>query len=205
MANTYSPFGFRQLRRLDGGAPTAGFDMLTIAASDTSTIFTGDPVVDSAGSPYVTAASSDISQIRGIFMGCEYYSAPLARMTWAPYFPGAVGSIASSSPDVRCWVCTDPDMLYIAQGSTSGVIGSTTINRNIGMVVQSSLANTLTGQSFAALASSTIGSTSTLPWRIYDLYSNYAPPGTNGTDNASAGNIVVVVANNWDRKNLTGA
>lgn len=201
MANTQAPFGFRQLRRLDGGSPTAGFDRLFLASSDTSTIFTGDPVVTSATGPYVTAASSGISQIRGVFMGCEFYSATFNQIRWSPFFPG---SVATGGADVQCWVCTDPEMLYIAQGSTSGVIGSTTVNLNIGMTVNSSLASTLTGQSVAVLTSSTIGSTNTLPWRIYDLYSNYAPPGSNGTDNTSAGNIVVVAPNNWDRTNLTG-
>mgnify|MGYP001561537960 CR=1 FL=1 len=32
-----------------------------------------------------------------------------------------------------------------------------------------------------------------------DFYSNVAPPGTNGTDNASAGNIVIVAPNSFDR------
>lgn len=202
MANTQAPFGFRQLRRFDGGSPTAGFDRLFIVSSDTSTIFTGDPVADSATPPYVTAVASGISQIRGIFMGCEYYSAAVGRVVWSPYFPGSVGA-STGVGDTQCWVCTDPEMLYIAQASTSGVISSTYVNRNIGMVINSSLASTLTGQSVAVLASSTVGSTSTLPWRVVDLYSNYAPPGVNGTDNASAGNIVVVAPNNWDRTNRT--
>ena len=201
MANTQAPFGFRQLRRFDGGAPTAGFDRLFLASSDPSTIFTGDPVVTATTGPYVTAASTGNSQIRGIFMGCEYYSAAFNQIRWSPYYPGP---IATGGADVQCWVCTDPEMLYIAQGSTSGVIGSTTVNLNIGFTVNSSLGNTMSGVSAAVLASSTISSTLGLPFRISDLYSNYAPPGTNGTDNTSAGNIVVVAPNNWDRSNLTG-
>ncbi len=203
MANTTAPFGFRQLRRFDGGAPTAGFDRLFIASSDTSLIFTGDPVVTSATGPYVTAASSGSSQVRGIFMGCEYYSAAFNQIRWSPYFPG---SVATGGPDVQCWVCTDPEMLYIAQGSTAGgVIGSTTVGLNIGFTTGvSSQGSTLTGVSAVSLNAATISSTQTLPWRIVDLYSNYAPPGVNGTDNTSAGNIVVVAPNNFDRKNLTG-
>lgn len=202
MANTTAPFGFRQLRRLDGGAPTAGFDRLFIASSDANPIFTGDPVVDQTTGPYITAASSGSSQVRGIFMGCEYYSAAFNQIRWSPYFPGSV----ATGQDVQCWVCTDLEMLYIAQGSTAGgVIGSTTVNLNIGFTTGvSSQGNTLSGISAVTLNAATISATNTLPFRIYDLYSNYAPPGTNGTDNTSAGNIVVVAPNNFDRNNLTG-
>lgn len=201
MANTLAPNGFRQLRRQEGGSPTAGFDTLTIASSDPTALYTGDPVVTSATGPYVTAASSGISQIRGIFMGCEYYSPALQRKTWSASFPGSVQT-SSGTNDVTAWVCTDPHFLWTAQGSTSGVIASSQVNLNIGWAYGTP--TTLTGQSGAVLLSSTIGSTQTLPFRIVDLYSNYAPPGTNGTDNTSPANIVVVAANNWDRRNLTG-
>jgi len=65
-------------------------------------------------------------------------------------------------------------------------------------------ANTTTGISAMTLASSTGVVTATLPWRLIDFYSNWAPPGVNGTDNASAGNIVIVAPNSFDRSVLTG-
>jgi len=198
MANTYAPFGFRQLRRLDGGAPTAGFETFPILSSGTSPFFTGDPVTTSE---QYLAVPSSVSIILGVFMGCEYYNATVNRITWSPYFPASVGT----SIPVKAWVCTDPDMLYIAQVSTSaGVIGSSRINENIQMTGSlSSLGNTLSGISAVAL-SSDIATTNSFPWRIYDLYSNYAPPGTNGTDNTSAGQVLVVAPNNFMRNNTTG-
>ena len=33
------------------------------------------------------------------------------------------------------------------------------------------------------------------PFKVYDLFSNYAPSGTNGTDNTSAYNIIIVEPN----------
>jgi hypothetical protein len=161
-----------------------------------------------AGNPnafgnYVTGASSGLSQIRGIFMGCEYYSATVGRKVWSPYFPGSVAT-SSGTNDVTAWVCTDPDMTYVVQASTTSVITSSMVNLNFGSSVASPAGNTLSGQSLATLASTSGVTTSTLPWRLVDFYSNYAPPGSNGTDNASAGQMVIVAPNNWDRKNLTG-
>jgi hypothetical protein len=214
MANTAAPFGFRQWRRIDGGAPTAGFDTLFITSSDASVIYTGDPVVTStlaiAGfGNYVTGATSGISQIRGIFFGCEYYSATVNRKVWSPYYPGSVAT-SSGTNDVQAWVCTDPEMLYLVQvsgtaGSTNTVLTSSYVNLNFGYS-SGTLANgnTTTGISGVTLAATSFRSTTTLPFRLYDFYSNYAPPGVNGTDNTTNGQFVIVLPNNWDRNNFTG-
>jgi hypothetical protein len=37
-----------------------------------------------------------------------------------------------------------------------------------------------------------------------DFYSNWAPPGQNGTDNTTTYQMVIVMPNAWDRKSLTG-
>ncbi len=203
MANVFAPFGFRQFRRFDGGQPTAGFDTLTIASSDTSVIGTGDCVITSATGPYVTAvvASSGLAQIRGVFFGCEFFSPTVGRKVWSPFFPGAVQT-SSGTNDAQAWVCTDPEMLYTVQCSTTSTVTSSMINLNFG--ISSGVVNTTTGISATTLASSTFATTAGLPWRLIDLYSNWAPPGVNGTDNASAGNIVIVAPNSFDRSVLTG-
>jgi hypothetical protein len=200
MANTAAPFGFRQLRRLDGGAPTAGFEKFTINSTDANLYFTGDPVAGGTDGNITTASSQSI--IKGIFMGCEYYSAATNRIIQSPNFPGLTGSAGTT---VDCFVCTDPDMLYIAQVATSaGTIGSSRIGENISFTsAVSSLGNALSGISVVTL-SSDIATTAAFPFRLYDLYSRYAPPGTNGTDNASAGQILVVAPNNFERNNTTG-
>lgn len=201
MVNVSAPFGFRQFRRLDGGAPTAGFDTLSIASSDTNLYFTGDPVSDSTTGPYVTIPTS--GTLKGVFFGCEFYSPTVGRKVWSPYFPGSVQT-SSGTNDAQAWVCTDPEMLYIVQGSTTNAITSSMVNSNFMTTVSvSSLGNTTTGVSAVTLASSVVTLNSSGQWRLYDLYSNWAPPGTNGTDNTSGGNIVIVAPNNFARKNLT--
>lgn len=213
MANTFSPFGFRQFGRQDGGAPTAGLTRLFIASSDSNSYFTGDLVAYSSasgasttlGTQYVTLATSGsvpLSPLQGVFLGCEYYSPSVGRVVWNSYYPTGAGA-ASSSP-VTAYVCTDPEQLYIVQSTTTASITSTSIGLNIGFASSlQSAGNTTTGVSNLAVNSSTPAGTNTLPFRIVDLYSNYAPPGANGTDNTAAGVILVVAPNNFARKSLT--
>lgn len=204
MANTFSPFGLRPFGRMEGGAPTAGMTRTFILSSDTNTYFTGDTVAySSAGSGgYITLPSSGTLSppVLGVFVGCEYYNTATGQIRFSPYFPGSVGS---SSP-CNAYVITDPEQLFIVQSSTTALIGSSNTGYNVG--IASSLqsgGNTLSGISGIALNSSTVSANSSLPFRIVDSYANYAPPGVNGTDTATAGQILVVAPNNWARKNLT--
>lgn len=212
MVNITAPFGFREFRRLDGSVPTGGFETLTIQASDANPVFTGDPVATSANGPYVGGGSSlsGSGQIRGIFKGCEYYSPTVARKIWSPSYPGSIGTTATTG-DVQAWVITDPDMMFVVQASTSQggtvgqVMGSSLIGNNFAFSSGlSSLGNATTGISAVTLNSTSFATTNTLPFRFMDQYSNWAPPGQNGTDNTSVGSFVIVAPNNWDRKNTTG-
>lgn len=205
MANTFSPFGFRPVGRLEGGSPTAGLTRTFILSSDTNQYFTGDVVAYSSAAlvgGYITLpASGSISPpVLGVFMGCEYYNTATGQIRFSPYFPGSVGS---SSP-CNAYVITDPEQQFIVQSSTTALIGSSNVGYNVG--VASSLqsgGNTLSGISAIALNSSTVSANSSLPFRIVDSYANSAPPGVNGTDTTTAGQILIVQPNNWARKNLT--
>jgi|KBSMisStandDraft_5_1062788.scaffolds.fasta_scaffold210092_2 hypothetical protein len=197
MANTNAPFGFRQFGRAEGGAPTAGFDRLFINSSDTNLYFTGDIVNrSSANNAFITNPSSAVGIINeygmaGVFLGCEYYSATVGRVVWSSYFPGNVGS---SSP-ANAYVCTDDKQRYIVQGTSGAVLTSTSIGMGYTATVQnSSLGNQATGQSVMTLASSfPTGLSSNAVIRVVDLYSNYAPPGVNGTSTGAEGFQVAVV------------
>jgi hypothetical protein len=210
MANIFSPFGFRQFRRMDGGAPTFGFDTLTIASSDTNLYFTGDPVATSTTGPYVTLPTSGTGQIRGIFQGCEFFSPTVGRKVWSPFFPGSVAT-TSGTNDAQAWVVTDPEMTWLVQTGSATAAGISPITSSeIGLNCGWSFGTSSQGNQTTGISQVTVNSTgapttsSSLPFRILDLYSNYAPPGTNGTDNTTASNMIIVTGNNWDRKNLTG-
>lgn len=204
MANTFAPFGFRQFGRREGGAPTAGMERMYLLSSDTNLYFTGDVVAVSSASlvaGYITLPSSGtLTQIAGIFAGCEYYNPSVGRVVWNSYFPGNVGS---SSP-CNAYVITDPEQLFLVQCTTTAVVGTSAINLNVGWA--SSLqanGNTLSGISAVALNSTTVSANSSLPFRIVDTTSNFMPPGVNGTDGSTTGAIVVVQFNNQARRTLT--
>lgn len=211
MANTYSPFGFRQFRRLDGGAPTMGLERLFLASSDPNLYFTGDVVSLSSGTigtnPNTISLWSGSSGYIpvGVFAGVKYYSPTVGRVVWSSFFPGNVGS---SSP-CEAYVQTDTDMLYIAQASTTGgVVGSSMIGWGISIASSGQASgNQTTGVSNIALASSVTSlQSATSPFKVYDVYSNWAPPGVNGTSTGSEGGaILVVMPNNWFRDNLNSA
>ena len=208
MANTNAPFGFRLFGRRDGGQPTAGMDTLTVISSDTNTYFTGDVVTISSQSIVagaITKPSSGVtigSPVQGIFLGCEVFLSQLGRNQWLPNFTGNIGSSAPG----KAYVCTDPDQVFIVQGSSNAVLGTSTIGLNIGWDAASQAnGNTATGISGIVLASSTVSGNSSLPFRIVDVYSNYAPPGANGTSSGAEGfQIMVVQGNNWARRALVG-
>lgn len=197
MANTNNPFGFRQFGHRDGMPPTMGLERYFIYSSDTNSYFTGDPVALSSATygylqPY--GGSSLTPRVCGIFNGCEYYNATVGRVVWSPYFPASQGS---SNP-VTAYVQSDPEMLYLAQASSAG-IGSSMVGGNLNFLTGTG--NTTTGVSGCTINSAgglTAGSS--YPFTLVDVYSNFAPPGVNGTDNSSAYNIVVVAPNNWFRR-----
>jgi hypothetical protein len=201
MANTAGAFGLQPFGQQDGASPTAGQDRYYILSSDTNSYFTGDLVVLSTAAPgFITLPASGVTTgqpILGVFNGCKYYSATVGRTIWNRTFPASVGS---SSP-CEAYIITNPQELFIVQNSTNGVLGSSHINMNIGYNSTSQAGgNTITGQSALLLGSSTVSANSSLPLRIVDVYSNYAPPGVNGTSTGAEGlQIMVVRGNNWIR------
>ena len=195
MSNTNAPNGFQYFGRLEGGAPTNGFSTRSISSSDGSSVGYGDPVT-SLGTGYVTLSTAGSTQIDGIFYGCEYLSTTLGRWVWSNIWPGS-----GATGDVVAHICSDPQATFVVQ-SDNTAIAFADIGANINFVAGTP--NATTQFSTSSVGQSTISTTNTLPFRIIGLLSQEAPPGSNGTDNTSAYNRVIVAANNWDRTSLTG-
>lgn len=206
MANTNAPFGFQTFGRREGGAPTAGLERVWIYSSDTNSYYRGDPIAQSSATygyiqPYAGTAVAPVCY--GVFQGCEFYSPTVGRVVWSNSY--VTGSGATSSSPVTAYVVSDPEQLFIVQASTAG-FGSSMVGGNATVLAGTmGVGNAITGISAATLAS-TVGlvAGSSYPFRIVDVYSNYAPPGVNGTDNSSAYNVIVVAPNNWARRGTTG-
>jgi len=181
-----------------------------LASSDTSLYFTGDVVSMSSVNPgFISLPSSGLTTtpILGIFAGCEFFSPTVGRVVWSSFFPG---NTTSSSP-CNAYTIEDPNQLFLVQGTTVSVIGTSCIGLNVGFTSTGALGiqsggNQTTGISNVALASSTVTGLSSQPlaFRIVDSTSNYAPPGTNGTDGTTPGAIMVVGFSNELRRSITG-
>jgi hypothetical protein len=204
MVNSFSPFGFRQLRMYEGVQPTWGAEQLLVQSTDGLPIFTGDPVITSTGAPgtggfgqYVMSGSTALQTtytstgqlgpaIRGIFLGCEYYNSAVGRIVWSSFWPGSGGAGVSSAVDVRALVAVDPRILWIVQASTGATFASSQIGSGLQLLTLSSQGNTTTGISNCFVGSTTgsitlITNSSTIaPFQLVDFYSQYAPPGGGG-------------------------
>lgn len=195
MANVNSPNGFQYFGRLEGGSPTEGLTTRLIASADTAALGYGDPVT-SLGTGYVTLSTAGTTQIDGIFYGCTYLSTSIGRTVWQNYWSGS-----GAGGDVTAYLCTDPQAQFVVQSDNTAIVFAD-LQGNINFVAGTP--NSTTQFSTVTVGQSTINTTSTLPFRIVGLLSDSAPPGTNGTDNTTAYNRVIVSPNNWDRKSLTG-
>lgn len=195
MANTNTPFGFRQYSGT-GSAPT--YEQVAVyIVYDASAIYYGDPVINDANG-YVTvgaAASTEVNAtIAGIFQGCKYLSVAQKRTVWSNYWPG---SDVASPNLVEGYIVNDPNAKFIVQSDATGLTQAA-VNANIGY--NTGVGNAATGISGAFLGA-TIATTATYPFRVISLVTN--PPGVNGTD-AGAYNHVIVAFNSVATKQLTG-
>lgn len=206
MANINAPFGFKQ-QQSAMGAPS-NFEMINmpIAYNDTTKIYTGDPVKRLA-TGYIgqwTAATA-VSQLAGIFCGCEYLSSSQGKMVSSAFWPGAdVASGAQSTiiaKIIPCNLAIPPK--FLVQSDATG-IAFADIGQNVDIAVGTG--STTTGVSGAYLDAGTLGATATLPFRIVGLYggawgaggSGGIQPGTGGPYSGSATgayNWVIVQAN----------
>lgn len=191
MANTLAPFGFAEAYAL-AGAPTYQMSQRRVSSSNGTAIYKGDPVVQ-LNTGYIAQATAGTTQIAGIFFGCEYNSISQKKPVWSPYWPGS-----DASGDVLCSVLDLPNTTFRVQGNANIPFSAVGNNANFAIGTGSAL----TGNSGATLDVSTILTTSTLPFRIIGLV--YDPPGSNGTDTASAYNWAYVTFNWQDYKSTTG-
>lgn len=204
MANTNSPFGFRQYYGGSGGAPTFAQTARLIASTNATAIFSGDPVmpVIGAATGYITQASPGSTTLAGIFIGCKYLSTSQKRVVWNSYWPGS-----DATGDVEAYIVDDPNAQFSVMGNstTFNITGSltTVTSSTVGQYAQFAIGtgNTASGQSGAYLNS--VATTATLPFIVRALIAS--PPGAPGADPTTAYNQVIVGFNNeWLRSNGAG-
>ncbi len=211
MANILAPRGFIHCGYLEGQAPTYGLRRRKIALANAHPIFRGDAII-SLSTGYIDQQTTNAVQLAGIFQGCEYdvdaFIIDADRALFIGQSNGSAIVIGNIGNNVGVLTATSANTsANFSGGSTAPVAGlgtGNTLNGISGMLLD--VAGTNAGGSGA------INTTSTLPFRIYDLYSNFVIQGggtaggtiTNGADNTTNFNWAIVVSNNWDTKSLTG-
>lgn len=195
MANTLAPFGMSQLRGT-GTAPT--YEQVTAkVASGSTNIFFGDLVMPVVGSVtgYITQYSPGTTPVAGVFVGCKYLSVSFKRTVWSNYWPGT----SDANGDVEAYIVNDPSSQWLIQTNTGSAVGIANIGKNATVAMGTGS----TANGLSAMYLSTIGTTSTYPLRIVDLwaqgqlgFSAGSPGAANGSDITTQYNYVVVAFNN---------
>lgn len=201
MANTNTPFGFRQAQGT-GSSPT--YEQLEMLM-DYNAIATyyGDPVVrqaDGTVAPIAQSTQSVAQILAGIFYGCKYPSVSQKRTLWGNYWPG---SDVASSNNVTAYVVNDPAAQFQVQSDATAFATFTGFSQaGIGAnyAYNSGTGNAANGLSGAYVVTSSGAVTATLAFRLTGLLA--FPPGANGTTQGAYA-IGTVAFNNVETKSLT--
>ena len=196
MSNTFAPFGYSQVGGNAGAAPNFEQAAYPILYSDTDKIYTGDPVkIGSNGYIAAWTAGTGVSQLFGIFAGCQYLSTSQSRVVFSPYWPGSDVASGAQSSLVGYVVPVSPGSAprFLVQTGNSSTTAVAVTQAYVGQNsdVAMGTGNTLNGRSGAYLDINTFGATATLPFRIIGLYQGVG----NGSDATTANNWVIVSAN----------
>ena len=194
MSNTFAPFGLSQTGGNPGAAPNFEQAAYSILYSDTNKIYTGDPVkLGSNGYVAAWTAGTAVSQLFGIFAGCEYLSSSQGKVVWSNYWPGS-----DATGDVEAYVIDDPNTRFVVQtsGSSFQITGTNTTftSSPVGQLAQLNVGSGSTTTQQSGMYLDTVGTTATYPFQIVDMVLD--PPGSNGSDPTSNYNYVIVGFNN---------
>ena len=192
MANSNSPFGFATSGHLEGSAPTQGLSTRTISSGYTTAIYSGDAIIPLSTGYIGQAAAAGAVQLAGVFMGCKYLNSSLGRTVWSPYWPGS-----GAGGDVVAYINADPDASFRVQAYNTAITFAD-IGNNVDIHVAAG--NTYTGFSGMTADQSTLGATTTLPFRIVGLQNSNLP----GGDTTTAYNQIFVTFNYQAYKTQTG-
>jgi hypothetical protein len=201
MSNTFAPQGFDPSGRMDGASWTANQRQYLIAYDNTHKLYTGDVCV-MLSTGYIDTLTPGTTPPLGIFVGCSYISASQSRLVFSPQFPG--GDTITNGV-VQAFVVDDPDTQFIVQTGWAAGVPAPATQAMVGMNAQwaNGTGSALSGRSGAYIdLNATPAVTSTFAFRILSLVTD--PPGSNGTDTASAYNLVKVMWNNEFYRQLTG-
>lgn len=136
MANVDAPFGFKPIRYISGAPYNGAVNPYWIKNTQNNGVFIGDPVIVQG-----TANTAQIDVPGGTFVPG---SLPEVLKTAAGDGNTSTGVIVSFAPDPTalenvhrvdstervCYVCDDPDVVFLMQGDSAAVIAVTDVSNN---------------------------------------------------------------------------
>ena len=182
MANIDSAFGLIPVAHVGQTDNNGGQTQYSIGDTQSTAIFTGDPVKYKSDGTVEVATAGD--PVVGVFGGCFYTDPTTSKPTWSPYFP------ASLAPgDAKAFIWDNPMQTFIVQqDSVVSNLLAANLNENANLIFNAG--NTTTGVSGVEIDSSSADVTAALQVRLIDFY---AVPSNNTTANNS---VFVVKINN---------
>jgi hypothetical protein len=154
MSATNAPFGLRAVKHLAGGQ--IRIESGTIAAADTTAIYSGDLVSYTTAGVISKTVSGVSNGAIGVFMGCTFTDASGQAQVRA-YWPGTAGAT-----NIVAQFTTDPLIVYEIQAdgavAQANVGEQTTFNTSTG--------STITGLSNATLASASLSASTANQLRV---------------------------------------
>lgn len=196
MANTQAAFGFRHIGFVSGMSPDFQMQSGVILSSNATKIYRGDPVVRTVTTGKIARASNNTENLVGIFDGCMYTPAG-GTPVWSPVWPGA------ASVDATAYFIDAPGALFLAAALNTSLV-TANIGENVGFAIGTG--NDITGFSGATADQSTLNTTNTLPFKVYNICTTQGNFGIvgNGSDPTTPYGWAVVTFNNQNLKQLTG-
>jgi hypothetical protein len=205
MANTNNPYGFIW-HGLGGDAvtPSSGLAFAKINSANTNTFGQGDPILrkTSGNQGFVDVFTNGTAgyNLLGVFQACEYYSTAAARKVWRNYYPGSDATGDVTVYFVPAVGAVTPRFLVQSSGATGVTTSSVGLNTDIKS--GTSTAGTVTSGFYRSACTidlvANFSTTTSLPFRIVGLYSDYAAASTApGADTTTQFNWVLVEANNY--------
>lgn len=194
MSNPNTPFGFVPLGWNRGGPPVTGATVeRKLAAANNAPIVKGD-VVQSLSSGYVALGAASVagSNTAGIFWGCTYLSTSQGKVVFSQVWPN--GDHAYDGKAFIWPIAGVPAQLFRVQTLLTNLTIAD-VGSNIDIDIGSQTIYGGYGKSGMTVSQALLSTTPTVPFRVVDLYSSYAPSGTPGTDDTSSYNIVIVSSN----------
>ena len=190
MANIDSAFGLIPVAHVGQTDNNGGQTQYSIGDTQTTAIFTGDPVKYKSDGTVEVATAGD--PVVGVFGGCFYTDPTTSKPTWSPYFP------ASLAPgDAKAFIWDNPMQTFIVQqDSVVSNLLAANLNENANLIFNAG--NTTSGVSGVEIDSSSADVTAALQVRLIDFY---ATPSNNTTANNS---VFVVKINNHKLMGGTG-